>query len=71
LNSDVLEGVGILSAADACYACQQIANKVYPFEDVPEIPNENCTSMGGCRCTYIPIVKGLPNILGLTQFAWG
>lgn len=46
--------VRVLAAQDAntCESCRSLA-KVYPINKVPELPNPNCTSPWGCRCTLV------------------
>jgi len=28
-----------------------------PIDKVPELPYEKCTTIGGCRCNYLPVIK--------------
>lgn len=54
-NPAVIRAVAIISANDSCENCKKFVGKVFSLSDVPELPNENCTSPKGCRCSYIPI----------------
>jgi len=56
-RSEVVKGVTIIVAQDACDACQTLADKTYKFNDVPVLPYVKCTHEKGCRCTYAPITK--------------
>lgn len=56
-HSNVIKGVEIVAAQDACDACKKLAGIKYAFSEMPELPNEHCTSETGCRCIEIPIMK--------------
>lgn len=47
--------VRILVPADACPACQA-AEGVYEFDNVPDLPPEGCSCIGGCKVTYAPVL---------------
>lgn len=47
-----IEILGI-NDANACSACRKISGKKYNINKVPELPNPNCTSEIGCRCTTV------------------
>ncbi|MCB0033071.1 MAG: hypothetical protein KDE51_03540 [Anaerolineales bacterium] len=47
--------VRILAPADACPVCTAIEG-VYDFDDVPELPPEGCSCIGGSRATYAPVL---------------
>ena len=40
----------ILVKDDACDSCQELKNKRYDINKVPELPYERCTCKTGCRC---------------------
>jgi hypothetical protein len=60
-GKDILDGVEVLAAHDTCDACKKWTGKVYPLDKAPALPNPGCTR-GHCRCTYIPVVKGMPRV---------
>lgn len=39
---------------DSCEACQKLADRLWPLDDLPELPYENCTCELGCRCFAAP-----------------
>lgn len=39
--------------ANACLTCRNISGNKYNINNVPELPNPNCTSEIGCRCTTV------------------
>lgn len=39
--------------ANACSTCRNISGNKYNINNVPELPNPNCTSEIGCRCTTV------------------
>lgn len=47
--------VRILANRDACPYCQAMEG-VYDFDDVPELPHEECSHPNGCRCFYAPVL---------------
>ena len=47
--------VRILAHRDACPYCRAMEG-VYSFEDVPELPHEECSHPNGCRCFYAPVL---------------
>lgn len=56
-RSEVVKGVEIIVAEDACEACRKLADKTYKFNEVPLLPHVKCTHEKGCRCTYAPVTK--------------
>jgi hypothetical protein len=54
-HPDLFAGVQVLSSREGCEACNKINGITFKFNEVPELPYENCTDKRGCRCTYIPI----------------
>lgn len=42
-----------------CTACRKIEKRKCRVDEVPEFPNENCTSALGCRCEAVPVVTDL------------
>lgn len=54
-QSGVVKHVEILAEQDPCDDCKKISKTRYKLDEVPELPNESCTSEKGCRCTLIPI----------------
>jgi hypothetical protein len=57
LNELIVKGVRVIAARNSCPNCQAIAKWKYRFEDVPELPYENCTHKKGCRCCLAPVTK--------------
>lgn len=56
-NRDVIKGVNVSAAADACEHCKQLAAKgPYTFRNAPIIPNPDC-ERDWCRCAYTPVLK--------------
>lgn len=55
-KSNAVADVEVLTANDACSACQTLAGE-YSFDEVPVLPNPDCTHKKGCRCTYAPVTK--------------
>lgn len=50
-RSGLVRTVKIFCSADGpCVACAELRNRVWPIEELPEIPYEHCTSPQGCRC---------------------
>ena len=41
------------SGGDSCPACKAAQKAPWPIKDVPELPIPNCTSEGGCNCSYV------------------
>jgi len=50
-----VERVKILgtSTDDSCAGCEVLRNRVWPIDEVPELPHADCTSECGCRCAYV------------------
>lgn len=42
--------VGFASGSARCSSCQELTNKRYKIEEVPELPHESCTYLFGCQC---------------------
>jgi hypothetical protein len=60
-NSDIIEGVQILTSQNCCDNCRKHHERVFELNDVPDLPIEECTSeYGYCRCSYIAVIEGLP-----------
>jgi hypothetical protein len=38
-----------------CPSCRKLEKRKYRIHEVPELPNENCTSELGCRCEAVPV----------------
>ena len=49
--------VEIIGNGNSCSACQHCLGVVYHINDVPELPNPQCTSNNGCRCTYVSAIS--------------
>lgn len=47
--------VRILVAPDACPVCLA-HERAYSLDDVPELPLEGCSCIGGCTATYAPVL---------------
>ena len=47
--------VRILVDDKACPVCQSLA-AAYDFDDVPELPIEGCSRLGGCNAFYAPVL---------------
>ena len=47
--------VRILVDADACPVCRSVEG-AYDFDEVPEIPVEGCSQLGGCNAFYAPVL---------------
>jgi len=56
-ESDVVTGVRILLASDACPACKSFAKIIYPIDKVPALPHPECTNPKACRCSYASVTK--------------
>jgi len=53
-----VKGIGIRTCNDdhVCPACREIASRIWPIDQVPELPYEKCTSKTGCRCGISTII---------------
>jgi hypothetical protein len=51
-----IEYVEVFSAPDSCESCKNLAGKHYKLDEVPELPNPNCTHEMGCRCLFFAVV---------------
>jgi hypothetical protein len=47
--------VRILVAADSCPVCRAYEG-AYELDDVPELPLEGCSRVGGCNAVYAPVL---------------
>ena len=47
--------VRVLVGRQACPACQAVEG-AYEFDDVPELPPEGCSCIGGCKAYYAPVL---------------
>lgn len=47
--------VRILVAADCCPVCRSFEG-AYDFDEVPELPIEGCSRIGGCNAVYAPVL---------------
>jgi hypothetical protein len=47
--------VRILTHRDCCPYCEAMEG-TYSFDDVPELPHEECSHQKGCRCFYAPVL---------------
>jgi hypothetical protein len=47
--------VRILVAPDACPVCRAFEG-AYDFDDIPELPLEGCSRVGGCNAVYAPVL---------------
>jgi hypothetical protein len=47
--------VRILIAYDACPVCKHFEG-AYTFDEVPELPLEGCSRVGGCNAFYAPVL---------------
>ena len=55
-SGGAIRGVRIMAGPDSCPHCQAIAGSVYSLDEAPALPNPGCTSPGGCRCVYRPVM---------------
>ncbi|HEY1410371.1 MAG TPA: hypothetical protein VF434_15630 [Promineifilum sp.] len=47
--------VRILVAPNACPVCRAYEG-AYEFDEVPELPLEGCSRVGGCNAVYAPVL---------------
>ncbi len=47
--------VRLLANRDSCPYCQAMEG-VYDFDNVPQLPHEECSYPDGCRCFYAPVL---------------
>lgn len=47
--------VRILVAPDACPVCRAFEG-AYDFDEIPELPLEGCSRVGGCNAVYAPVL---------------
>lgn len=47
--------VRILAHKDSCPFCEALEG-AYSFDDVPDLPHEECSHPDGCRCFYAPVL---------------
>lgn len=55
IDGGIATKVRILVDADACPVCRAMEG-AYDFDDVPEIPIEGCSQLGGCNAFYAPVL---------------
>ena len=53
-KSKVVQYVEILATPNSCESCKKLEGKRYKSNEVPTLPNPNCTHELGCRCVYLP-----------------
>jgi hypothetical protein len=51
-----VRGVRIICGDDSCSVCRAAAASVYHPDEAPIVPVAGCTSPGGCRCSYSPVM---------------
>jgi len=51
---DLFDKVQIRCSDDVCNNCKKNKNKIFNIEDMPELPNPDCTHELGCRCMIYP-----------------
>lgn len=58
-NNINIKQVKILHIKDelSCDVCHSLDGKILTIDDVPELPNKDCTSIKGCRCEMLPTFK--------------
>lgn len=47
--------VRIMVAPDCCPVCKMFEG-AYEFDEVPELPLEGCSRIGGCNAVYEPVL---------------
>ena len=53
-KSDCVQSVKITGSADGpCGECRKLLNRSWGLDNVPELPNPKCTTLGGCRCCLV------------------
>lgn len=57
-DGGVATKVRILISHDACPVCKAIEG-AYEFEEVPALPPEGCSRVGGCNAYYAPVLDRL------------
>lgn len=55
IKSGLATKVRILVSADACPVCRAIQG-AYAFDQVPDIPPEGCSCLGGSKAYYAPVL---------------
>jgi hypothetical protein len=55
-ESGVVRYVEILATKDSCESCKKSIGKRFELNEVPKLPNPNCTYKSGCRCVYLPCI---------------
>jgi hypothetical protein len=56
---NVVCAVEVLAARDSCEACKKLNGQRFALNQALELPYEHCDHNLGCRCGYLPIVKGM------------
>jgi hypothetical protein len=55
-----IDRAAIMATADSCKACKEMNGTSFLIDEAPELPNPNCTSPMGCRCTIVAQMTGFP-----------
>lgn len=55
IEGGVATKVRILVDDEACPVCRAAAG-AYEFDEVPELPIEGCSFLGGCNAYYAPVL---------------
>jgi hypothetical protein len=57
-RSALLREVELLSVGDdqSCEPCKRFAGKKFMLDQAPDLPNRDCESVYGCRCTVIGVI---------------
>ena len=57
VKDGLFAGVRIASADDeVCQTCSAYQDRIFTPAEMPRIPIDGCTSEGGCRCCYSPVM---------------
>lgn len=51
-----IKGFQVSATIDSCQTCKEMAEKLYGFNNLPELPHAECTHPYGCRCTTKPVL---------------
>ena len=60
-----IKAVRVLVGPESCPSCRSLADRVYALDQAPVLPNPSCTSPGGCRCAYRPVMAYDPALKSL------
>lgn len=55
IKSGLATKVRIMVAPDCCPVCRAFEG-AYDFDEVPELPLEGCSRIGGCNAVYAPVL---------------